>query len=289
MALIQTEFDGGISYGSKEYAGPQTVQALMNTFDESYNRKHAQTNLTVFPRASIAKIKQDTVTGLHAWSELLSKEGISIQFASREIDARYPREAWIQLFLERGATIESLMDYFFCMAHRNQLAFLEDSSHLWKAETHGTSSTEAWETYKVNYIDRLARYYTQKWKAAAEATRKRVEISKPKAKTTNEKIKTQIEVTKSRIPKIPNTPTIPQVPKLNRELEETTLSLLQNLVNQLEETVKDLERQNRWDAAEEVKTVLEHVKQALAQIKAPNPSPNAPNRDEKKQSPYPPL
>ena len=40
MALVRTEFDEEISYGSKEYAGPQTVQALMRAFDKTYDRKH---------------------------------------------------------------------------------------------------------------------------------------------------------------------------------------------------------------------------------------------------------
>ncbi|RKU27821.1 hypothetical protein C6499_11345, partial [Candidatus Poribacteria bacterium] len=144
MALVRTEFDEEISYGSKEYTGPQTVQALMYIFDEAYNRKHSRTVLTVFSKASIAEIKRNEMMGIHAWSELLSKEGVPITFKDREIDARYPRTAWLQLLLERGVTIESLMDYFFCMAHRHQLAFLENSPHLWKTETHGTSAIDAW-------------------------------------------------------------------------------------------------------------------------------------------------
>ena len=160
-ALVRTEFDEGISYGSKEYTGPQTVQALMDTFDEAYNRKHSCTIATVFSKASITEIKPDEIMGIHKWSELLSKKGISSSFKSTEIDARYPRTAWLQLLLERGITIESLIDYFFCMAHRHQLAFLEDSPHLWKTEVHGTSAIEAWETYKADYIDRFVRYYTR--------------------------------------------------------------------------------------------------------------------------------
>ncbi|RKU06117.1 hypothetical protein C6503_26205, partial [Candidatus Poribacteria bacterium] len=120
MALVRTEFDEEISYGSKEYAGPQTVQALMHIFDEAYNRKHSRTILTVFSKASIAEIKRNEMMGIHAWSELLSKKGVPITFRDREIEARYPRTAWLQLLLERGVTIESLMDYFFCMAHRHQ-------------------------------------------------------------------------------------------------------------------------------------------------------------------------
>jgi len=66
MALVRTEFDEEISYGSKEYIGPQTVQALMGTFDEAYNRKFSRTVVTVFSKASIAKIKSNEMFGIRA-------------------------------------------------------------------------------------------------------------------------------------------------------------------------------------------------------------------------------
>ncbi len=291
-ALVRTEFNEGISYGSKEYRGPQTVQALMHTFDEAYNRKHSRTIATVFSKASIAEIKPDQIMGIHKWSELLSKKGISSSFKGTEIDARYPRTAWLQLLLERGITIESLIDYFFCMAHRHQLAFLEDSPHLRKTEIHGIPSTEAWETYKADYIDRFVRYYTRNWKIPAEATAKRIETtkariaaSKTRVEAAKKRIKAQIEVVESSIPKASNVPTIPQVPQLHSEIEEMTLSPLRSLVNQLEQTVEDLERQNRSDAAEQVKEVLEHIKKILERDK----TPNEPNQNMKRTSRYPPL
>ena len=268
MALVRAEFDEEISYGSKEYIGPQTVQAVMRTFDKSYDRKHSRTVVTVFSKSSIAEIKRNEMMGTHDWSDLLSKEGVPISFKEREIDARYPRTAWLQLLLERGVTIDSLIDYFFCMAHRHQLAFLEDSPYLWKTETHGTSATDAWETYKADYIDRFVSRYTRDWKTAAETARKRIETARKR-----------IETTKS-IPKVPNVSISPQ---LHSGPEEITLSPLQNLVNQLEQTVKDLERQNRSEAAEQVKEVLEHIKKALARDKTSKPPSNAPNRDNKKK------
>ena len=271
MALVRAEFDEEISYGSKEYAGPQTVQALMATFDEAYNRKHSRTVVTVFSKASIAQIKRNEMMGIHAWSELLSKEGVPISFKDREIDARYPRTVWLQLLLERGVTIDSLIDYFFCMAHRHQLAFLEDSPHLWKTETYGTSAIDAWETYKADYIKRFVRYYTRNWKTPAEAAGKRLAAAK------------------SRISKVANVPKIPRIPQFQSKPEETALSSLQGLVNQLEQTVADLERQNRWDAAGQVKEVLEHIKKVLEHNKTTKPSTKELNRSEKKKSTYPPL
>ncbi len=267
MALVRAEFDEEISYGSKEYIGPQTAQAVMRTFDKSYDRKHSRTVVTVFSKASIAEIKRNEMMEIHAWSELLSKEGVPISFKDREIDARYPRTGWLQLLLERGVTIESLIDYFLCMAHRHQLAFLEDSPHLWKTETYGTSAIDAWETYKADYIEKFVRYYTRSWKTSVEAAGKRLEVSK------------------SRILKVPNVPTIPQIPQFHSKPEETALSPLQRLVNQLEQTVEDLERQNRSDAAGQVKEALEHIKKILERDK----TPNEPNRSMKRTSRYPPL
>lgn len=117
--------------------------------------------MTVFSRESIAEINPDEVTGSHAWQELLSKEGISSQFTLTEIDARYPRNTWLQLLLERNIIIENLANYFFLMGHRYQLAFWEDNPYLWETEIQGVSSTEAWEAYKTAYIDELIRYYTE--------------------------------------------------------------------------------------------------------------------------------
>ena len=165
MAIVRTEFNGGISYSSKEYVGPQTIPELMNVFDEIYDLKHSDTTVTVFSKESITEINPDEVTGLHAWRDLLLREGVSGQFALTEIDARYPRNTWLQLFLKRSIIIENLADYFFLMAHRYRLAFLEDNPYLWHIDIHGVSSTDAWESYKISYIDKLIRYYTQHWKS----------------------------------------------------------------------------------------------------------------------------
>ncbi|MXY99168.1 RNA polymerase sigma factor [Candidatus Poribacteria bacterium] len=179
MAIVRTEFNGGITYSSKEYAGPQTIPELMNVFDEIYDLKHSDTTVTVFSRESIAEINPHEVWGLHAWQELLSKKGISSQFTLTEIDARYPRNTWLQRLLERSIIIENLADYFFIMAHRYQLAFLEDNPYLWETEiqdvsltkaweaykTESVSLTKAWEAYKTVYIDELIRYYTERRKS----------------------------------------------------------------------------------------------------------------------------
>ena len=284
-ALVRTEFDEGISYGSKEYTGPQTVKALMDTFDETYNRKHSRTIATVFSKASIAEIKPDEILGIHKWSKLLSKKGISSSFKDTEIDARYPRTAWLQLLLERGITIESLIDYFFCMAHRHQLAFLEDSPYLWKTEVHATSATDAWETYKADYIDRFVRYYTRNWKIPAEATAKRIETTQARIAAA----KARVTVSKARAEAPKSSKRKANYEKWDAELAEMDLQSLQNLVDQLEQIVASLERQNNQKVTEPVKELLERAKAALERTKMAEPSPNKPKRNTKKTSPYPPL
>ena len=282
IALVRAEFNEEISYGSKEYTGPQTAQALMSTFDKTYDHKHLRTVVTVFSKASIAKIKLDEMTGIHEWAKRLSKEGISSRFTITEIDRQYPREAWLQLLLERGITIESLIDYFFCMAHRHQLAFLEDSRHLWEIGTHDTSPTDAWETYKADYIDRFVKYYSRNWKTPAEAAGKRLEATKKRIAASKARIKAKTEASK-------NSKQAAEDQKWATELGKKDPQLLQNLVDELERIAEDLERQKRWKAAEGVKEALEHVKKALAHDKTPKPLPNTPNRNSKKTSRYPPL
>jgi hypothetical protein len=223
--------------------------------------------------------------GIHKWSELLSKKGISSSFKSTEIDARYPRTAWLQLLLERGITIESLIDYFFCMAHRHQLAFLEDSPHLWKIEVHGTSATDAWETYKADYIDQFVRYYTRNWKTPAETTAKRIGTTRAQTATS----KARIAASKARTEASKSSKWKADHEKWAAELAELDLQSLQHLVNQLEQIVASLERQNIQKATEPVREFLERAKEALERAKTMEPSPNKPKRNMKKTSLYPPL
>ena len=67
------------------------------------------------------------------------------------------------------------------------------------------------------------------------------------------------------------------------------LQSLQNLVDQLEQTVVSLERQNSQKATEPVKELLERAKEALERAKTLEPVPNKPKRNTKKTSRYPPL
>ena len=174
---------------------------------------------------------------------------------------------------------------------------MEDSPHLWKTETYGTSATEAWETYKADYIDRFVRYYTRNWKPPAEATAKRIadakaRVAASKAEATAKRIadaKARVAASKARAEASKSSKRKAAHEKWDAELAEMDLQSLQNLVDQLEQIVASLERQNSQKATEPVKELLERAKEALERAKTVEPSPNKPKRNMKKTSRYPPL
>ena len=240
-----TKFVQVIPDKSKRYTGPQTVQELMKALDSDYNRGHSKTEVSVSQKVG------DVETTKYSSNLTLS-----------EIDARYPRTEWLQLLLDRGITIENSHDYSRYLSKRHTLAFLEDNPNLWRIGIHDIPPTDDWETYKAAYIDKLTNLNPL------------VQISV----STTVDAKARTEVGKNsrwnpvpKIPPIANTPPVlkvpraPQPPKYPWESGETDPRTLQNLVNQLEQTIEDLERQNRGNAAEQVKEALEHVKKALEQ------------------------
>lgn len=242
----------------KAYTGPQTVQGLMTTFDAVYNRRYSQ-----------ARVMASFSDGV-VYSSKLAISG--------EIDTRYPRAEWLQALLDSGISIENFEAYRVYLSKRHTLAFLEDNPDLREMKLHGISPTEDWEAYKAAYIEKLVKQHRQKRKTPAEATRKRIAAAKEKIKAEASKGGIQL-----RVPKVPRVPKPPRVPQ-SLNPQEMALPALQRLVNQLEQTVTDLERQQRWHAAEEVRTALKHAKKALEQIKTRQPKhpPKEPSR-------YPPL
>jgi hypothetical protein len=273
------------------YTGPQTVPALMTAYDAEYDRRHPRTTVSI-------------------------SGGKSSQLTVAEIDTRYPRAAWLQMLLKKGITIKNFHEYASALSKRHTLVFLEDNPDLRKSGFLGMPLTDDWETYKDAYIDKLVSINTQIQNsvAAIEAAKVRVEDAKARidiskaraeaAKVRAEDAKVRIEAAKSSrwnsvltvpngpiAPIAPIAPRVPQLFNFNHltELEEIPLSSLRNLVNQLEQRVEDLERQNRWKAAEQAKGALEHVKEILEQTEIVEPSFNEPKRNMRKTSRYPPL
>ncbi len=103
---------------TERYTGPQTVDALMETFDARYS-----------------SIEQRTI------SEVLHGEKRHIEFTLADVDAKYPREEWLQMLLNKGVTIRNFKDYD---------GYLNIRADLILKEFHAEDN---WETVKAVYID----------------------------------------------------------------------------------------------------------------------------------------
>lgn len=125
------EFKAGTPYfedEDTEYTGPQTVKALMSTFDTEFD-------------CYVIKIKVGIVGGK------------SSELTINEIDKRYPRTKWLQLILDNGLTIENFMHYASCLSKRHILAFLEDNPDFQKVKFFGIPPIQDdWEKYKLGVV-----------------------------------------------------------------------------------------------------------------------------------------
>ena len=109
---------------TERYTGPQTVQALMNTFDARYS-SHERTIV----------------------SEILHGEKRHIEFTLADMDTKYPREEWLQMLLNRGITVENFKTYSECLDIRSDLILEEFYTE------------NDCETLKAKYIDTLLQEY----------------------------------------------------------------------------------------------------------------------------------
>ena len=220
----------------EEYMGPQTVQSLMKAFDGIYNRSHLKTTVIVSRKASsgtssISTLYESTVyDGTHSKTTISGTSSIFIQttgevnlsrmfdstaekmhvsqFTNAEIDARYPREAWLQMLLNKRITIENFGEYASYLSKRHTLALLKDNPSLRKTGILGIPPTDEWETYKTAYMNRLVNDHAQirqtaerveQAKARARYAKQRAEQAKARAryaKQRAEQAKTRIENTK---------------------------------------------------------------------------------------------
>ena len=122
---------------TQDYAILQKVKELRKTYDAGYNSKHADTTVRVSYTVEDAEI--------FAYDE-------NIPLA--EVDAKYPRDAWLQMLLDKGITIENANAYWEYMFLRDTLVHLERRPHVWTSGLFGIPATADWETYKVAYIAR---------------------------------------------------------------------------------------------------------------------------------------
>jgi hypothetical protein len=93
-ATLDTEMRRGLGSEAptEPYIEPQTVEALMEAFDDRYSSKASNTRWTMAIEISYGQKHQ-------------------IEFTLVDMDARYPREEWLQMLLNKGVTIDNFEAY----------------------------------------------------------------------------------------------------------------------------------------------------------------------------------
>ena len=222
-----TKLTEGVLSTIKAYTGPQTAQALMETFDKTYNHSHLKTTVVV-----IVYRKTDSGTILKNGKRHVS------QFTTTEIDARYPREAWLQLLLDNGITIENFGDYVSYLSKRYTLAFLKDNPNLRNPVMIHIPPTDNWETYqqiirgnnweryKAAFINKLLNRHIKKIREAAG----KVEQGKEQV----ERAMAQVERAKAQVERA--------MEQIERTKNEFNLRQLENVRKQIEHLRETLER-----------------------------------------------
>ena len=122
---------------TQDYTILQTVKELRAAYDEGYDRKHKEANVRVFYKV------QDT--------EMFAYDK-NIPLA--EVDAKYPRDAWLQMLLDEGIEIENAEAYWEYLFLRDTLVHLESQPQVWTSGLFDISATEDWATYKAVYMER---------------------------------------------------------------------------------------------------------------------------------------
>lgn len=115
----------------EKYTGLQTVEALMEAFDARYSSRAVNTKWSTASKTSYGEKRQ-------------------LEFTLVDVDAKYPREEWLQVLLNKGITIENFETY-------NE--YLNVRSDLILKEFH---TKDDWETVKVKYIDTQIQKYQDK-------------------------------------------------------------------------------------------------------------------------------
>lgn len=125
LTFIGCYLKPGVKSETEPYTGPQTVAALMETFDDRYSAQ-------AYRWANTAEI---------------GGERRHIKFTLTDVDAEYPRAEWLQLLLNRGITINTLEHYSSSLNIRANLVMEEFRT--------GTGG----EKIKIGYIDTQIQRY----------------------------------------------------------------------------------------------------------------------------------
>ncbi|MDE0322613.1 MAG: hypothetical protein OXN27_01710 [Candidatus Poribacteria bacterium] len=122
----------------KDFTVPQTVKALQNAYDKKYNERYAITS------GSVSYTLDNGVTFKY-----------NVPLPMSEVDAKYPRDEWLQMLLDKGITIDNFEEYWTYLSKRDELVELEKNPEVWSSKLFGIAPTEDWETYKDAYLKQM--------------------------------------------------------------------------------------------------------------------------------------
>ena len=107
--------------GPRKHFGPQTVDALMESFHKEYNL---------------------VTTAFHGEAYL------------KELDAKYPPDEWIQMLLDKEVVIADSDFYTRFLSIRESVLNLENKPEKWTSGKHGISPTNDFHTYRNAFVSR---------------------------------------------------------------------------------------------------------------------------------------
>lgn len=117
---------------------PQTVKALRSAYDEKYNERYAITSGSVSYTLNDGTIFE-----------------YKVPLPLSEVDAKYPRDKWLQMLVNKGITIDNFEEYWTYLSKRGELVELEKKPEIWSSRLFGISPTDDWETYKAAYLKQM--------------------------------------------------------------------------------------------------------------------------------------
>ena len=108
--------------GPRKHFGPQTVDALMESFHKEYNFM---------------------ITSYRGEAYL------------KELDAKYPPDEWIQMLLDKEVAIADKDFYSRFLSIRGRVVNLENKPEEWASGKHGISPTNDFHTYRNAFVNRM--------------------------------------------------------------------------------------------------------------------------------------
>ena len=117
---------------------PQTVKSLRDAYDKKYNERYVITSGS----------SSYTLEGVKVFE-------YKIPLPMSEVDAKYPRDKWLQMLLHKGITIDNFEEYWAYLSKRDELVELEKRPEVWSSNLFGIAPTDDWETYKAAYLEQM--------------------------------------------------------------------------------------------------------------------------------------